>query len=216
MSGITKPVPEVATKRCRYPSQGGCARVLPLTDFGPKRNEAGEVIGYAIKCKECTNRRWRANRDGLPPPDCTLTEDGRPIALAVSTAFKNNSERALEYIKFNRSLQGCADYIGVTKTTLKRWLNDPRDAYQEWARRFRIERDKAHKHPLVDRMFELATEEGSERAAEFLLKTGWREEFGDKKDMDLTVRQGPTQIDESKYTVEELEQLQQLLAKNSE
>lgn len=198
-----------------------CKITKSIDEFHFLRNDDGNGIkSWSMKCKSCDALMFKASRDGkeitktLHDEYGNLLVPGRP-ALALSSFTEEVREKAIKQIKNDRSIAVCADVIGVHKSTLHKWLDDEREPYASWARRFRVARAKAHKSPFEAALRAEAIA-GDVRALEFVLTSGFPEEYGKKKEVDLVVRKGQEEIDTSNYTVEELQQLQALLTKGKE
>lgn len=202
-------------RRCAGP----CKLIKHVNDFYPRTDpESGEVIGVSRVCKKCDEARWKTARDGgtdvpqLYDNYGNLKVPGKQV-FQLKVFTEQVQLAAIEQIKEDRSLQLCADTIGVTLQTLRSWLEDEREPFASWARRFRIARAKKHKGPIEEALIQEA-KAGNVRAIEFALTTGFPDEYGKKKqEVDLTVRKGSDELDPNQYTADELRTLHALLNK---
>lgn len=199
-----------------------CGLVKHLDEFIPRTDpETDFIVGYMATCKKCDYGRWLAKRDGMDLSKVKYDKFGNEVgprnvgSAHIKLFTEAVREEAIKQIQRDRSLQLCADTIGVTLPTLLSWLDKEREPYASWARRFRIARAQSHKKPFLDAM-EQEARAGNVRAIEFLLKTGWRDEFDPSKEVDMTVRRGKDEIDTSKYSTEELQQLRTLLSRGED
>ena len=183
-------------------------------DFHYKVDDRDNIVGYALKCKSCEHALFIAQRDGTKLK--LATDGGLETTDARIRLFSEAvQEEAIAQIERDRSLQTCADHLGVSLNTLHYWLESEREPYTSWAKRFRLARVKRHKKPLEEAMKQEAVA-GNIRALEFLLRTGWKEEYGEDKSISMKVSRGQDDIDFSRYTKEELQVLEQLLNKGKD
>lgn len=202
-------------RRCVGPH--GCGLLKSVDDFPYRTDpETDEITGYGKMCRSCDDRRWRSIRDKTPIVRVPVDDYGNSTVGAQPVVISHFTEavrhEAIKQIKKDRSIATCADHIGVDSHTLNGWLSNHKEPYASWSRQFRAARDRVHKTPLVKAMTAEA-KAGSVRAQEFLLRTGWKEEFGDTKEVAMTVRRGTDELDESNYTTAELSDLRRLLTK---
>lgn len=197
---------------------GPCGLVKHVDEFYPRTDpETDKLIGFSKVCRACDKARWSAARDGTEMPAVydkygNLRKDSPTIQLFTEAV----QLKAIEQIEKDRSLQVCADHIGVHVTTLLKWLDDEREPYASWARRFRLVRAKQHKVPF-EKALRQEAEAGNVRAIEFALTTGFPEEYGKKKqEVEMTLRKGADELDLSQLSDEELVELKRLLDKGKQ
>lgn len=183
-------------------------------DFHYRVDDEDNIIGYATQCKDCEHAIFIAKRDGTKLE--IATEGGLAKTDARIRLFSEAvREEAIAQIERDRSLQTCADHLGIGVTVLHYWLNSEKEPYASWAKRFRLARVRRHKKPLEEAMRQEAVA-GNIRALEFLLRTGWKEEYGEDKSINMKVSRDQDDIDFSRYSKEELKTLEELLNKGKD